>query len=121
MSDNGSNSDWIYILLTLVAGALSLLKSQSAKKRPVTRQTPESPEIFGDSFDEREDAAADEAEFYEKHENPYLHFTPESGSGISDESFQEAELQPEGEEEEENAFDLRKAVISSEILKRKFD
>lgn len=113
MSENGSGSDWIYLLLTLVAGFISLLKSQGAKRK----KAHSSPDIF---------ISEAESRWEEEVETPTISEIKEKNSEWFDTLASRHEkavsgISEEPEEEESETFDLRKAVISSEILKRKYD
>lgn len=120
MSDNGSNSDWIYLLLTLIAGIVSLFKAQKTKKRQIghTRDTSQTPEPFQEA--EEEDYEIVEATEWPVPRVQSNCFTVADKQEGSNDLFKEEEALEE-EETESYAFDLRQAIISNEILNRKYD
>lgn len=124
MSDNGSNSEWIYLLLTLIAGGLSLLKAKKTKKKEGTDTQDRFPDIFQD-VEEYEVAQTTNIDIIKDRWAERSEVT--ASREISDSLQKEKNLQEEQEElfaqEEEEGydFDLKKAIISSEILQRKYD
>lgn len=114
MSDNGSNSDWIYLLLTLIAGIASLFKAQKTKKRQVGN----TPDILRET--EEEDYEVAEATEWPDPRVQSNRFTVTDKQEESNDLFKE-EGPVEEEEAESYAFDLRQAIISNEILNRKYD
>ena len=120
MSDNGSNSDWIYLLLTLIAGIASLFKAQKTKKRQV-RNTPDTskiPDLLQETTEEDYEVA--EATEWPDPRVQSNRFTVTDKQEKSNDLFKE-EVSVEEEETESYAFDLRQAIISNEILNRKYD
>ena len=120
MSDNGSNSDWIYLLLTLIAGIASLFKAQKTKKRQVgdTPDSSETPDPFLET--EEEDGALVQATEWPDSRIQSNCLTVTDKQEESNGLFKE-EVSLEEEETESYAFDLRQAIISNEILNRKYD
>lgn len=115
MSENSSGSDWIYLLLTLFAGFISFMKSQGAKKK---KTQPSSETFFPEEELSADEEIADAPAVSEEKESPY--FSPLFFQEERSESVPSATSEVP-EEEETEVFDLRKAIISSEILKRKYD
>lgn len=117
MSENSSGSDWIYLLLTLLAGFISFMKSQGAKKK---KTRPFSETFFPEEEFSGEEEMADMPAVSEEKEKKSPYFSPLSFQEERSDSIHSATSEAP-EEEETEVFDLRKAIISSEILKRKYD
>lgn len=120
MSDNGSNSDWIYLLLTLIAGIASLFKAQKTKKRQAgnTRDNSQTPEPFQETEEENYEVV--QATEWPDPRPQSNRFTVTDKQEESNDLFKEEEPVEE-EETESYAFDLRQAIIGNEILNRKYD
>lgn len=121
MSENGSASDWVYVLLTLVAAGASLIKSASSKSAkkvsrpaeawPTDLPIQENEEVANNTFSDTSENLYD---FYPEEEDDDSRFVSLEDSPV----YQEPQTR---EEEEEPEFDLKQAVINSEILNRKYN
>ncbi|MDE5611831.1 MAG: hypothetical protein K2I90_07445 [Odoribacter sp.] len=109
--------NWFSLVVIVVAGIISIRKSRSGKSgRPFETNLPE----FEPWTAKPEEEHWDEKE-WERTEEPPV--SPEM-SEVSEQSNQypeqetSASVAPEEEKEEQPAFDIRQAIIGSEILKR---
>lgn len=129
MSDNSSGSEWIYILLTILAGGFSMLKSAFDKKKaqqgriPEREQREESYEYEpAEEYAEENQTIVEaypEAAIYGKSEDTL----PVKPSQKGDYYKERTRIVPEIEADDEDEyldFDPRKAIIYSEILKRRY-
>ncbi len=129
MSDNSTNSDWISILVVIVAGLISLLKAKNSKKNgPVPVPAYPSPK-YGESEENKEveEEIYDYHPYEEKIENSFLDrlFPGETEDILSSESYrplseQSVESYISSEETQEilYEFDIKQAVIGYEIIRR---
>lgn len=107
--------DWISVLIIVVAGIMGLVKSTNAnKKKPHP--------VFSMPFEEEEE---EEDEGYTSPMEYKITESSDMESVVSDDYYPEKQPanrpeSPENAEEEIQApaFDIRQAIISSEILKR---
>lgn len=120
MSDNNSNSEWIYLLLTLLFSAIAYVKSLVNKKNTPKPPLPEAfPPFPNENLNENTSfSVEDEVEDYTVAKEYSF-----SNSYFSEKDKEELPLQEKTEDtiEEDPFFDLKKAVIYTEILNRKYD
>lgn len=117
MSDNGLGSSWIYIVLTIVIAVISGLKkskkSTESTRIPMSRseETSEYPSDWGQIVDGQEEYTNPELVEEKQQENV----------GRCQESLS-VDKEPEEEKDDDvkEEFDLKKAIIYSEILNRKY-
>ncbi len=129
MDNNSSDPNWVYILLTIVAVGFGLFRSVHKKFRDMERS---------ESFPWEEEPSSEKSEpsfWYEKPAKPdrkpfleieyverpeYVPAEEKKGETllVSSPVFSSSS---EREEEEALEFDLKKAIIYSEILHRKYD
>lgn len=112
MSDNNLTSEWLYIVLTVIALIASLFKKNNAKK---VHSQPVLPREEDTSYyiEEEEDTEEEMEPFENK--SGYSFDPAKEGGPI----FVSPVIE-EQEEEKETDFDLKKAIIYSEILNRKY-
>lgn len=120
MSENSSASDWIYILLTLFAAGISLLKSGSSKKKQI-RPTPVSREMVWEEEEQETEIPIEP----EKNEYIVEEYTDDVFQGDYYKEKKKELLvcveEKTEDKEDEAEFDARKAVIYSEIFNRKYN
>lgn len=130
MSDNNA-SDWIYLLMALVAGGVSVIKSLSKKKVAPSRPQPREEVEEEEWTDEEEEWGAEPIIIEE-----YTDYYKNRAEAMKTELVKEGDYynkklavsrtKPETsteltEEEEDFQFDLKKAILYNEILHRKYD
>lgn len=129
MSESNSISDWIYVLLTMLAAGLSLLKSNSQKKKNASQarqSTEESWPDYSPEPEEEKNEVADNTNGISAINSGYSFLPEEEGSPIL--RYEDPAVITSGQESEdvesetnEIDFDLKKAIIYNEILTRKYE
>ena len=131
MNDNNA-SDWIYLLMALVAGGLSMIKSLS-KKKPIPSHPHPAEEI-----DEEEEWPEENGnqrtepiiveEYSDYYKNRIVATETEILKGgdyykekLAMKHTESEEPRETTEEEGDFQFDLKKAILYNEILNRKYD
>ena len=112
MNDNNA-FDWIYLLMALVAGGLSMIKSLS-KKKPIPSHPHPAEEI-----DEEEEWP--EENRIEATETEILKGGDYYKEKLAMKHTESEEPRETTEEEGDFQFDLKKAILYNEILNRKYD
>ena len=127
MINNNNDSNWLYILLTIIALGISLVKAIAKKFKdpgdqpelsPWEEDIPEersSPSIYGNIGEPVEYQPKD---IYVKQPEKFVVPEEEAEEAPVAEPLFADQME---EEVEESGFDLRKAVIYSEILHRKYN
>lgn len=130
MSDNNA-SDWIYLLMALVAGGVSVIKSLSKKKVAPSRPQPRE-EIEEEEWTDEEGEWGAEPIIIEEYTDYYkkraeaMETELVKGGDYYNKKLAVSRTEPESstemtEEEEDFQFDLKKAILYNEILHRKYD
>lgn len=121
MSETNSTSDWLYILLTLLAAGVSMVKSWSQKNKKRSESELPDPESVPEEFTTEEWTLEKAGSYIDTK-------TEEKESLISEEESLRKKTpintqwkEEEATEMEETGFELKKAIIYNEILNRKYE
>lgn len=129
MSDSSSGFDWFSILAILVAGGISIFKGLSNKSKKQSATIPRHPE-YTDQEEEGNDTMVEGYNIFtvKEEEVPEISVEHFSAGDYYKEPVKETEdihsihtdvhAEDVTEENEYQDFDIRQAVISSEILRR---